>query len=157
MFQRQTTFTPRMLLVDLKGSLHSLSERGDLYEPTYNSTVSKFAWEENLVDIQKQSTAAKTEFLSDLDNNLALTKIANKKYVLENEVKVWSDYLYARFHPRSVNIVKQFEHCNHQSPFEVFPLGVELWKTQQFGDDFCDNIRKYVEECDTFQVRLSLM
>jgi len=35
----------------------------------------------------------------------------------------------------------------------VFNYGANLWKTEQFQDDFIDRIRVYVEECDNMQVK----
>ncbi|CAH1981359.1 unnamed protein product [Acanthoscelides obtectus] len=72
-------------------------------------------------------------------------------YDFDKGVQVWSDFLYARFHPRTVNIVREYEHCNENTPFDAFPLGTSLWRTPAFEEDFADKIRNYVEECDHFQ------
>lgn len=80
------------------------------------------------------------------------TKILKRKYNFEQEVQVWSDFLYGRFHPRTVNVVREYQHCNEHTPFDAFPLGVDLWKTEQFEEDFTNKIRNYVEECNNFQV-----
>lgn len=141
----------------MNGSLNNLPERGDLYEPKYNKNVAssskqKIEWDEKLVEVQEETPRFKNKFQADLENEEDPSKILTKQYDFENEVKVWSDFLYTRFHPRTVNIVKQYQHCNENTPFDAFPLGVDLWKSEEFINDFCDKIRNYVEECDYFQV-----
>lgn len=70
---------------------------------------------------------------------------------MEEDVNVWSDYLYSRFHPRTVNLINEYQFQNENTPFDVFPLGRNLWSLIGFQEDFIDNIRWYVEECDNFQ------
>lgn len=140
------TFTPRTLLVDLKGSLKGLPESGGLYEQAADVEKSKGAalWHENQVEVQADE---KCENQVD-----ALLEAKFKEgFVLEENVSVWSDFLYSRFHPRTVNVVREFEHGNDEKAFDVFPMGRDLWKSEQFQDDFSDKIRQYLEECDNFQ------
>lgn len=66
---------------------------------------------------------------------------------------VWADYLRTRYHPRTVSIINEYEHNSDTKPFDVFNQGANLWKTEQFQDDFTDRIRMYAEECDNMQVR----
>ena len=73
-------------------------------------------------------------------------------YNLDNVVKVWADYLQTRYHPRTVSIINEYEHNNEDKPFDVFNCGSNIWKTEQFQEDFIDRIRIYVEECDNMQV-----
>ncbi|KAG5867839.1 hypothetical protein JTB14_021234 [Gonioctena quinquepunctata] len=147
----EVTFTPRLLLVDLKGSLKSLPETGYLYEPLSNPADVNVEWDENLVNIQSETNATKNKFQEDIENPSKLQGVPYENYNLEKEVSVWSNYLYARFHPRTVNLVKQYQHCNENTPFDAFPVGTSLWKTPQFEEDFSNKIRNYIEECNEFQ------
>lgn len=61
--------------------------------------------------------------------------------------------MYTRFHPNTINVIKQYEHGNQDAGFDLFTQGKEMWKTEQFQDDFADKIRNFVEECDSLQVR----
>jgi hypothetical protein len=45
------------------------------------------------------------------------------------------------------------EHTSDKNPFDVFNSGANLWKTEQFQEDFIDRIRLYVEECENMQVK----
>ena len=67
LWQRQETYTPRLLAIDLKGSLHSLPAVGTLYgdfrpEPS----TSEAAWDGQVEFIQ-QLLQEKNEFLTDLE------------------------------------------------------------------------------------------
>ncbi|EFA05270.1 protein misato [Tribolium castaneum] len=138
--KNEVTFTPRLLLVDLKGSLKTLPQEGELYSLPSQSAPDQ-------VEIIAQPPEEKNEFQKDIETNATLTKI----YDLERQVRVWSDFLYTRFHPRTVNTVQEYQHDNENTPFDIFPLGANLWKKDQFSEDFSDKIRNYIEECNSFQ------
>lgn len=140
------------MLVDLQGSLKTLPEEGELYEPTVDFSKTNVEWNTDKLDIQKTANNPKNQFLNDLANSSKPVNVLNKTYDFENDVEVWSDFMYSRFHPRSINIIKEYQHCNEHTPFDAFPLGTDLWKKTQFEEDFSDKIRNYVEECDSFQV-----
>ncbi|CAG2062715.1 unnamed protein product, partial [Timema podura] len=155
------TYTPRLLLVDLKGSLGHLPEKGELYEqPLANPEI--VPWPREKVEVLTEPTTTKNEFLQDIDEenvmdqddghtSKTVVQDALKVYKLENVVKVWADYLRQRFHPRTVSIVNKYEHANDSQPFNNYKLGANLWNTEQFEEDFTDKIRNLVEECDNMQ------
>lgn len=138
----------------MKGSLRTLPQEGDLYKTTPDPSQLYAEWDDDKVELQEEQTESKNEFQRDIDNPKALPEVSSKKYDLEDKVKVWSDYLYSRFHPKTVNIVNDYQHCNEQTPFDSFSLGAALWKSDIFEDEFSDKIRSYIEECDHFQVSL---
>ncbi|KAH1014571.1 protein misato [Dendroctonus ponderosae] len=147
----QVTFTPRLLLVDLKNSLKTLPIQGDLYEEPPDPSQLFMKWEGHKIELQEAPRESKNAFQTDINNASALPTVATKKYNLEQDVQVWSDFLYSRFHPRTVNVIKQYQHCNAETPFDSYSLGAALWKSEVFEDRFSDDIRRYVEECDYFQ------
>jgi regulatory protein YycH of two-component signal transduction system YycFG len=55
-----------------------------------------------------------------------------------------------------VSVINEYEHNSETKPFDVFNNGADLWKTEQFQDDFIDRIRMYVEECDNMQVKVTV-
>ncbi|KAF2899962.1 hypothetical protein ILUMI_06229 [Ignelater luminosus] len=146
----QVTFTPRLLLVDLKGSLRTLPERGTLYESPPKSSEIDTNWKPSATETKINEPEQKNVFQEDLENS-QITDFSKRCYNLESDVEVWSDFLYTRFHPRTVNIIKEYEHENKDSQFDVFPLGTAMWRSEQFEEDFSDKIRNYIEECDNFQ------
>ncbi|CAG9854358.1 unnamed protein product [Phyllotreta striolata] len=148
----EVTFTPRLLLADLKGSFGSLSEEGDLYKPNIDPNNVQTNWNTSQLQVKHvEQRQPKNDFLKDLENPAELSKIHNKEYNFETTAKVWSDFLYSRFHPRTVEVIREYQHCNENTPFDAFTLGSAVWKTPQFAEDFSDRIRNYIEECDNFQ------
>ncbi|CAD0198137.1 unnamed protein product [Chrysodeixis includens] len=138
----EVTYTPRLLIADLKGSLKTLPETGGL---PYEENENEFQW--NGVEKIEEPTPPKNEFLLDIDTD---GPSVAKQYNFEQDVKTWTDYLYPRLHPRSVNIVRDYVHDDNTECFDILHKGKALWK-QDFGEAFTDNIRKYVEECDSMQ------
>lgn len=145
--QKQVTYTPRLLLIDLKGSLGYLNETGTLYENT--SKDNDVLWYNENVQITEETESVKSSFIKELDNDKS--EEAEKNFDFENNVNKWVDYLVPRFHPRTVNVVKQYTHESTNQPFDVFNYGRNVWNTESFSEDFTDKIRNYVEECDLIQ------
>lgn len=137
--------------MDLKGSLKSLPQQGELYGVPAD-TSKDVLWDQSLLEVKKDETKKKNQFQEDIENPSNSSKA---DYNLEDNVKVWSDFLYSRFHPKTVNVVKDYTHNSAENSFNVFPSGTSLWKTDYFQEDFSDKIRNYVEECDSFQVKLN--
>ncbi|XP_017781412.1 PREDICTED: protein misato [Nicrophorus vespilloides] len=144
--KREVTYTPRLLLTDLKGSLKSLPQQGYLYDPPVDPNKFETCWHSE-VAIEEEEKIAKNEYQKEIDNP-AEPKI---EYNLEDSVDVWSDFLYARFHPRTVNVINEYQHESEETPFNIFPVGQKLWETDYFKEDYADKIRSNVEECDNFQ------
>ncbi|XP_033211026.1 protein misato isoform X2 [Belonocnema kinseyi] len=145
--QKQSTYTPRLLLVDLKGSLGYLSEVGSLYSSQSEEKQSILWYDEN-IEITKEPEVPKTPFVKSLDEPSVEKP---KNFEFENDVNKWVDYLVPRFHPRTVNIIKEYSQGSESQPFDIFNYGRNLWNTDSFSQDFTDNIRAYVEECDLIQ------
>lgn len=139
-------------MVDLKGSLKTLPESGTLYETPPKPSKVDTNWKFNAIETKINKPEQKNIFQEDLENS-QITEFSKKCYNLERDVEVWSDFLYTRFHPRTVNIIKEYEHENKDSQFDVFSLGTTMWQSEQFKEDFSDKIRNYIEECDNFQVK----
>lgn len=62
------TFTPRLLLVDLKGSLSHLRQEGDLYNHPQDVNPNQVQWPVEKVDVMCTPKVEKNEFLNDLEN-----------------------------------------------------------------------------------------
>lgn len=158
----QVTFTPRLLLVDLKGTLGTLPEDGGLYEEPPIPDPFLPLWPRDKVDIQVEPRQEKNEFLQDLDQSMSVEyqlpnglsetdAVLPKVYHLDNSVKTWSDFLRVRFHPRTITIINQYQHNITTQPFNTFDTGETLWRKPDFSDDFTDYMRLYIEESDNLQ------
>lgn len=152
------TFTPRLLLVDLAGSLKHLPEEGVLYSNAQQSTSADvlssiqkdIAWEEDGIEVVHSDPGiVKPEFQRDLDD--PDVNMEEKQYNLSENVNTWTDFLYSRYHPRSINVLRDYKHSDEKNSLDTFSNGNLLWRTELFQDEFCDRIRQYVEECDFLQ------
>ena len=173
---REVTYTPRLLVVDLKGSLGTLPESGELYDKISIPKEDTLAlhWGGGH-QVFREEPLKKNEFLSDFEKdseNVLSEKDVDdisaddgedgggdggeKLYDLEGSVNCWSDYLGARYHPRSVLLCQSYQHDNPTHPFDAWGLGREVWSDScGLGDTMEDRIRHYAEECDNlggFQV-----
>lgn len=102
----EVTYTPRLLLADLKGSLKTLPEHGGL---PHEAEENEFQWDN--VEKIEHPVPEKNEYLSSIDGE-GSSNVETKEYRLEKQVQSWSDFLYPRFHPRSVNIIREYVHGN---------------------------------------------
>ncbi|KAM4630152.1 protein misato homolog 1 isoform 2-T2 [Polymixia lowei] len=170
------TYTPRLIAMDLKGSLQTLRREGCLYE-TRNETrndPTTFTWEGNIM-LHEESPSSKNSFLQDLDKlekgeilseadfdsgsqpqcsgaetvNSRLERI-HKAYSLEGSVRVWSDFLRIHLHPRTISVIHQYNHDGEAHRLEAFGQGEALLQGSVL-EDLEDRLHFFVEECDYLQ------
>ncbi|XP_061123041.1 protein misato homolog 1 [Syngnathus typhle] len=167
------TYTPRLISMDLKGSLQTLRQEGSLYDTS--KETSALSWDGSLM-VHKESPPAKNAFLEDLDKldcgdiltlpgfstssrsscslsvdtvNSQLARV-QKKYSLEGSVKVWSDFLRIHLHPRTISVIHQYNHDGEADRLEAFGQGEALLQGAVL-EDLDDKLHFFVEECDYFQ------
>ncbi|XP_022613124.1 protein misato homolog 1 isoform X2 [Seriola dumerili] len=170
------TYTPRLIAMDLKGSLRTLRQEGSLYDP--GKDTSAVTWEGSLM-MHKESPPAKNSFLEDLDKldkgeilaeadfscssqpqrsaaslsvdtvNSRLAQV-QKGYRLEGNVKVWSDFLRIHLHPRTISVIHQYNHDGEAHRLEAFGQGEALLQGAVL-EDLEDKLHFFVEECDYLQ------
>ncbi|EGD73510.1 hypothetical protein PTSG_05214 [Salpingoeca rosetta] len=148
------TYTPRLLLYDLRDSTSALSQEGVLYgDASQQAQVA--SWDPERVERLMQPLDEPSPYhqhLEQLQTQQAGDRGHSKsEFVVETEhVRSWSDYLRPLLHPRTVNLVPT--HC-HEDPavaFDAFWLARPLLQpTAQFMETFEDRVRAYMEECDT--------
>lgn len=147
-----------MLLVDLKGSLKHLPlNGGELYAENsaldvaaLSEDAAALCWDETRLDVMQTDPVAKSKFQKHLDGGTSDEKNV-KDFNFSESVETWTDYMYSRYHPRSINVIGALEHSAKESSLDTFTTGQSLWKTDQFQDDFADRIRNYIEECNHCQ------
>lgn len=174
------TYTPRLIAIDLKGSLQTLRKEGSLYD-TENEN-SAFTWDGQIMTHQ-ESPPSKNSFLQELDNldtggvlaepdfNHLTSSVDNcsvpgasvavetinssleriqKSYRLEGSVRVWSDFLRLHLHPRTISVINQYNHDGESERLEVFGQGEALLQGQVL-EDLEDRLHFFIEECDYLQ------
>lgn len=156
--QGRTTFTPRLLLLDQKNALKHMPRSGGLYseqntvvsgQPVFNEQ--NVLWEPNKVEVIQEEPQSKPEFQQDLDNHM-LPTTNEKTYDFSSSVDTWTDFMYARYHPRSITTLQNVNDANSDEySFDCFTAGSQLWKDEYLDDVFGDKIRQYIEECNNCQ------
>lgn len=162
------TYTPRLLLFDLKGSLRNLNIEGTLY-PSSSKCIE---WPGEMT-VHQSNVEPKNEFQMDIEEEEMLSNplkkdniinaetqeessqevfsARNKVYNLNDHVSVWSDFVGTQYHPKSVNIIKEYTHEADHFGFDVFGYGQNLYLNTDFRDDFENSLHFFVEECDQLQ------
>ncbi|XP_047239441.1 protein misato homolog 1 isoform X1 [Girardinichthys multiradiatus] len=168
------TYTPRLISMDLKGSLRTLPQEGSLYDP--GAGTSAVTWEGS-INMHKQSPPEKNsflEYLEKLDKGEILTKadfcsssklqhsgavsvdtfnshLARvQNYKLEGSVRVWSDFLRIHLHPRTISVIHQYNHDGEAHRLETFGQGESLLQGALL-EELEDKLHFFVEECDYLQ------
>lgn len=175
----EITFTPRLVAIDLKGALGLLPEFGELYgggnaaaQRSKSKETKAFLWEGQL-QVAKEEARSKNEYMRHLDaaedgcdgapddkdvcsddGGDGDRAAAAKLFDLSADVRVWSDFLRMRFHPKTSAVVNEYQHRNALLPFDVFGLGSGAWRAEgdaAVGEDVQDRIRFFAEEADAVQ------
>ncbi|KAK2830651.1 hypothetical protein Q5P01_018582 [Channa striata] len=167
------TYTPRLIVMDLKGSLRTLRQEGRLYDA--GKDASTVTWEGNLM-MHEESPPEKNSFLEDLDKldkgeiladfssssqpqhsgSVSVDTVNNrlaqvqKGYRLEGSVKVWSDFLRIHLHPRTISVIHHYNHDGEAHRLEAFGQGEALLQGSVL-EDLEDKLHFFVEECDYLQ------
>ncbi|CAH0382369.1 unnamed protein product [Bemisia tabaci] len=151
--RNEVTFTPRAIVVDLHGSLNHLKTSGELYDDPGVPSPETIPWQEDKIEVVTTDQPVKNEFLQNLEKEDGEGVPENGKMIfeLDNDINVWSDYLKTRFHPRTLSIVNEYKHNDNNRPFESYIQGSEVWNSPNFGEDWCDKCRLFVEESDNLQ------
>eukprot|EP00794_Sanderia_malayensis_P000588 gene588-1248_t len=159
------TCAPRLVCIDLKGSLKTLTEDGTLHHDETQQNITANNTNENNsskyrgiptpshVSVHETESYKKNQFLYDVaelqsDSN-SPTSLTDKLYNLDDVVDVWSDYLGTKYHPNSIMLLKQ--HIHDCSNFNSFDLGFSMNTDAKFWDSWEDRMHFFAEECDKLQ------
>nr|BAE39645.1 unnamed protein product [Mus musculus] len=153
----QETYTPRLILMDLKGSLNTLKEEGNLYRD--RQLEAAVAWQGKLSthrdDAQPKNPNLQgllsAEGVRSSDGAWRAKLIQNIQNGKENSIKVWSDFLRVHLHPRSICVIHKYHHDGETGRLEAFGQGESVLKEPRYLEELEDRLHFYVEECDYLQ------
>ena len=149
----ERTYTPRLLVFDLKDSLRNLPQYSTLYTPPPYDSAATWPGKTSIYECEPEP---KNEFQMDLETEFEYEPMHRKTtkekyYELDKDAMVWSDFLGISLHPKSIQIVGDFLHNSTSSPFDVFGYGQGVAKGDEFVNNFESNLHFFVEECDSLQ------
>ncbi|KAI9355982.1 tubulin domain-containing protein [Zopfochytrium polystomum] len=144
-----STYAPRLVLIDLRGSFGTQKKVNELYE---DFSMEANSWAEG-TNVIEQERVPKNEFLRSLDEEANNSELRDFSKDLQSSVKVWSDFNAMYYHPRTIAEVKQYQLNDTTTPFATFEQGRELWKSNSdLRDDVVEErFRFFLEECDAPQ------
>lgn len=145
-------------MVDLKGVMKHFPLEGDLYETPFQltdeSSIEKVKessiWDPKQIEVVQEQAIEPHDYQKDLGNPEAGPS-DKKDYNFGETVETWADFMYSRFHPRTVSLLDGLRHSSVENNFDTFTYGKLKWKDNYFDDNFTDKIRSFIEECDYFQ------
>ncbi|CAG8638677.1 9164_t:CDS:2, partial [Racocetra persica] len=162
------TYTPRLIIYDLKGGFGSIKKMNRLYDETsdYQDADQKecnWNWKS---ETYAQAPYPKNEYLQSLEeeeerdlpdestdnmDNMAIDS-TEKNFHLDETVMMWSDFNRIYYHPKSINTISNYQFGDEIIPFDVFSYGKNAYLSQQKEEDsFEENFRFFTEECDAIQ------
>ncbi|XP_051143106.1 uncharacterized protein LOC127259658 isoform X2 [Andrographis paniculata] len=156
------TYTPRMVSVDLQGSLGSVGSRGSLYNEAPETSTDNITWT-GPVTIQTSQPIKKNLFLQSLhleenenlgssggcdsSDNAFHTEIPDKDIVesLENEVQYWTDFSKVHYHPQSLYELSGM--WMDLEEFKNYGIGKEAFSGVH-TEEINERLRFFIEESD---------
>ncbi|XP_027907725.1 protein misato homolog 1 isoform X2 [Vigna unguiculata] len=158
------SYTPRLVSINLRGSLGSMNSHGTLYTEVASTSRDVVTWT-GRVSTQASEPLKRNLFLQRLyeeeekpnineipgSNNDSQNEYEDKDVVecLENGVKFWTDYSKVHYHPRSLyeldGVWANIEEFNN------YGIGRDSFTWAAQGEEISDRLRFFVEECDHIQ------
>ncbi|KAL4298954.1 hypothetical protein HN51_049666 [Arachis hypogaea] len=159
------TYTPRLLSINMRGSLGSLSSHGTLYKEVTSFPSDVVTWT-GKISTQACEPHKKNLFLQRLyeeEENLIVTndtsgssngsqsEYQDKDIVesLENGVQFWTDYSKVHYHPQSLYELNGV--WMDAENFNNYGIGKDSFSWDLQGEEISDRLRFFVEECDHIQ------
>ncbi|TYI01624.1 hypothetical protein ES332_A11G214700v1 [Gossypium tomentosum] len=163
--QGTTSYTPRLLSIDFQGSLGSVSSKGTLYSEGSNEPSEVVTWAGH-VSTHASEPQNKNLFLQSLyqeEQDVALTNGNNGEAkdsqheiqdtdivrCLDEGVQFWTDFSKVHYHPQSLYEVNGLWMDVKQ--FDNYGIGRDVFMENLRGEEICDKLRFFVEECDHIQ------
>ncbi|KAI6652342.1 Protein misato-like protein 1-like [Oopsacas minuta] len=155
-FRGEETYTPRLLLFDVRSSLRTLPEQGFLYKG--DSSRGGVTWNGAIEKVERDITSNNKETSEGEDIAMEVTdqeRITGACYIpsdttIASDVMSWSDYLVTQLHPRSVNLIPNeveigFPHSNS------YCMGSLCLQNAEFSQLIENQLHFFVEDCDNLQ------
>ncbi|GMI76933.1 hypothetical protein like AT4G37190 [Hibiscus trionum] len=163
--QGTITYTPRLLSVGFQGSLGSVSSKGTLYNGGSSAPSEVVTWAGNVTthasEPQKKNLFLQSLYqeerdaplmngvngdAKDFQNEIQDTDIVS---CLDEGVQFWTDFSKVHYHPQSLYEVNGL--WLDAQEFDNYGSGRDVFRENLRGEEICDRLRFFVEECDRVQ------
>ncbi|CDS11095.1 hypothetical protein LRAMOSA03359 [Lichtheimia ramosa] len=147
------TYTPRVLVYDLKGGFGSLNKYNALFAAQDEMSM-PVQWEQgvNKVVSERYPKNAYQQQLDRMEQDPNTAMEMDAITSLDQSVKTWSDYNRIYYHPRSMNQITTHHMDDTINPFDAYTVGRQSFSDyERETESYEDNFRHFVEECDNLQ------
>ncbi|TIB40851.1 hypothetical protein E3P83_02565 [Wallemia ichthyophaga] len=144
------TYTPRLLLYDLKSNFGSIKKINELYQKPTSYDDSKIDTLSGLnIEYQTQQPQ-RTRYQAELESGKEPSPPTS------DEVASWTDFNRSYFHPRSIHQISGYVQCGTGTDgvagFDGWELGQDVYKEYEKEFNSLDeDLRHFAEECDLLQ------
>ncbi|XP_065509878.1 protein misato homolog 1 isoform X2 [Caloenas nicobarica] len=150
----RTPRTPRLVALELKGGVGALGPGGTAGEPGAPAT-----WDGDVADYRESSGGGSapraggdsTENAPSEGKGGSSASVPGAAPARDGPVRLWSDYLNVRLHPKSLYVIPQYMHDGECGVLEAFGQGERLLQDPGCLEELEDRLHFYVEECDYLQ------
>eukprot|EP00002_Diphylleia_rotans_P012824 TRINITY_DN2504_c0_g1_i2.p1 TRINITY_DN2504_c0_g1~~TRINITY_DN2504_c0_g1_i2.p1 ORF type:complete len:480 (-),score=78.87 TRINITY_DN2504_c0_g1_i2:24-1463(-) len=148
-FQGHPFYVPRLVAFDLKGGYGSQLTQEEIQEARASS-----AWQGQTSQYGDE-LPSQNEYMREVlelrhqSYNAPFPAEKRRNYGLESVVNTWTDFLKQEFHPRSYCGINS--HKSGIDAFDVYTEGYEAFKQEEKYEDNLDQIRFFLEDCDSVQ------
>eukprot|EP00898_Chlorokybus_atmophyticus_P008192 jgi/Chlat1/8374/Chrsp80S00638 len=162
--QGVATYTPRLVALDMRGSLGSMRAAGSLYDTSGEGSLTSTSTWTGRADVHRAEPIERNEFLRSLDAEAERATASsphtaeapstsngteNVAANLEASVRYWTDYLKAHLHPKTVYELPGLWH--DVTSFDNFGDGLAVMSSEETREALLDRLRFFAEECDHLQ------
>ncbi|KAH6582652.1 hypothetical protein BASA61_008436 [Batrachochytrium salamandrivorans] len=148
-YKGELTYTPRLVVCDLKGSLGTLRQAGELYEPSEGERKAH-AWNGKM-EVFESEPIQKNQYLKALDDPNSIYRPTYASDLSRN-VKVWSDFNSLYYHPTTIYELTTHTHGDENNRFLLHSRGREVYQELAMDETLMDyRIRAFMEESDNPQ------
>ncbi|KAI8331202.1 tubulin domain-containing protein [Chlamydoabsidia padenii] len=142
------TYTPRVLMYDLKGGFGSLQK----YNKLFSGVESQVEWDQGVSTITSHSTKHAYQEHLELIEEGGEDTMDMVTHLDDQTVTTWSDFNRVYYHPRATNPITTHQADDPLSPFDTYTAGRQAYAdNEKESDIFEDAFRTMVEECDQIQ------
>lgn len=143
----EPTYTPRLVALDLKGSVNARSQVGELYGHGHDTSTAA-AWGGD-VAVHETRADEPSAYHLQLEGQEVDREAAAREAL--SHIRGWSDYMHTHLHPRSLHIVNTYAHGDESRPFDTPAHGREAYARPEVIEPFQDALRLFMEEAEHAQ------
>ncbi|KAG0229439.1 mtDNA inheritance, partitioning of the mitochondrial organelle [Actinomortierella wolfii] len=152
----EATYTPRVLIYDLKGGFGSIKKYNKLYEVMDAQAAqdqADISWDPTRMQTFQEEEYQKSAYQIHLEaEEEGMAKEEDEDKVELDKSNTWSDFNRVYYHPKSTTPLSGYVMGSEIRPYDVFSYGKAAFvDTEKETESYEENLRSFAEECDQLQ------